>query len=50
MPLNLVQHRSDTNVWDVASTAPRDTERWLAALIAGGCVAIKALNERRIRT
>ena len=37
MPLNLVQHRSNTSVWDSASTAPWDTERWLAALVAGGC-------------
>ena len=38
MPLNLEQHRSNINVWDNVSTPPWDTERWLAALIAGGCV------------
>ena len=37
MPLNLEQHRSSTNVWDTVSTAPWDTERWVAALVAGGC-------------
>jgi hypothetical protein len=38
MALNLVQDRSGTNVWDRAATAPWDIERWLAAVIAGGCV------------
>lgn len=42
MPLNLEQHRSDTNVWDNVSSAPWDTERWLAALVAGGCLVAGA--------
>jgi hypothetical protein len=37
MSLNLEQHRSNTNVWDNVSSAPWDTERWLAAFVAGGC-------------
>jgi hypothetical protein len=42
MPLNLEQHRSNMSVWDTATTAPWDTERWLAALIAGGCLVAGA--------
>jgi hypothetical protein len=34
MPLNLVQHRSDTNVWDAAPTC--ETARWAGLSIAGG--------------
>jgi hypothetical protein len=36
MALNLVQHRAAENVWDKAC-APQgwDTERWLAAVVAG---------------
>ncbi|MGH8528094.1 MAG: hypothetical protein ACREXY_28900, partial [Gammaproteobacteria bacterium] len=37
MALNLVQHRSDSNVWDRAGQGPPwDLERWLAAITAGG--------------
>ena len=45
MPLNLVQHRSNTSVWDNAATAPWDTERWLAAIVAGGC-AVAGMRRR----
>jgi hypothetical protein len=34
MPLNLVQHRDESSVWD--RPACWDTERWLAATVAGG--------------
>lgn len=34
MPLNLVQHRDSSSVWD---PSPHwDTERWLASVMAGG--------------
>jgi hypothetical protein len=37
--LNLVQHRSDTNVWDrAANHAAWDTERSVAAILAGACL------------
>jgi hypothetical protein len=37
MPLNLVQHRSESNVWDTAGhSALCQTERWMAAAMAGG--------------
>jgi hypothetical protein len=38
MPMNLVQHRSEPNVWDRADAVPWDAERWIAALAAGGCL------------
>jgi len=39
--LNLVQHRSEPNVWDrVSSSAGWDFERWLAAVAAGGCLVV----------
>lgn len=39
MPENLVQHRSESNVWDrIGAPAPWDTERWLAAVLAGGFI------------
>lgn len=37
MPLNLVQHRSATSVWD-QGTPHWDPERWLAAALAGACL------------
>jgi hypothetical protein len=38
MTLNLVQHRAQPNVWDrVGRERDWDTERWLAAIAAGGC-------------
>ena len=39
--LNLVQHRSDTDVWEnFAASATCDTERWLVAFAAGVCLAV----------
>jgi hypothetical protein len=36
MTLNLVQHRSETSVWDRTNDRMEwDTERWLAAVMAG---------------
>lgn len=46
MPENLVQHRSDSSVWDQASAPPWDTERWLAAVLAGGLI-VASLRQRR---
>jgi uncharacterized membrane protein len=34
MPLNLVQHRDERSVWDQLECG-RDTERWVAAVLAG---------------
>ena len=40
MPLNLVQHRSGPNVWDVPSSACAwDLERWMLGAAAGACIA-----------
>jgi hypothetical protein len=39
MTLNLVQHRSEPNIWDRDVAAEWDLERWLAAAAAGICVA-----------
>jgi hypothetical protein len=36
MTLNLVQHRGEPSIWDDAGTREWDTERWLAAVLAGG--------------
>jgi hypothetical protein len=36
MQLKLVQHRAEPSIWDRADTRDWDTERWLAALLAGG--------------
>jgi hypothetical protein len=38
MPLNLVQHRGDASVWDDGRRG-WDPERWVAAAIAGVCLA-----------
>src|SRR5215207_9021299 len=38
MALNLVQHRVERSVWDQLERA-RDTERWVAAVLAGAFVA-----------
>ncbi len=39
MTLNLVQHRSDTSIWDNLDHTPHwDTERYLAAMLAGACL------------
>ena len=35
MTLNLVQHRGEPSIWDDAGTREWDTERWLAAIMAG---------------
>ena len=35
MTLNLVQHRGEPSIWDHADTREWDTERWLAAVLAG---------------
>ena len=47
MPENLVQHRSDSSVWDWAGRQPRDTERWLAAVLSGGFI-LTGLRRRSI--
>ena len=36
MPINLVQHRGGRSVWDQGAGGPRDIERWIASLVAGG--------------
>jgi hypothetical protein len=36
--LNLVQHRSETSIWDRDQQAPWDTERYVAAILAGACL------------
>ena len=36
MTLNLVQHRGEPSICDDTTTRDWDTERWLAALLAGG--------------
>lgn len=39
MPMNLVQHRSEPNVWERGQANMQwDTERWIAAIAAGGCL------------
>lgn len=40
MTLNLVQHRSDTTIWDNAERGQWDTERYFAAMMAGACLVI----------
>src|SRR5688572_22370215 len=35
MTLNLVQHRGEPSIWDNAGNREWDTERWLAAMMAG---------------
>lgn len=35
MTLNLVQHRAEPNVWDTTRTREWDTQRYIAALLAG---------------
>jgi hypothetical protein len=37
---NLVQHRSDTSIWDHVELPRRDTERILAAMMAGACLVV----------
>ena len=51
MPMNLVQHRSDQDVWQRTEEAPGpwDMERWGALLAAGGCL-IAASSMRRSRS
>ena len=39
MPMNLVQHRGESSVWDNTSWNDWDLERWLAAGIAGAALA-----------
>lgn len=36
MTLNLVQHRAQPSIWDQTASREWDTERWLAAVLAGG--------------
>ena len=38
MTLTLVQHRAEPSVWDRDFRTGWDTERWLAALMAGACL------------
>ena len=45
MALNLVQHRSRTNVWEAASRW--DVERWVAA-VAGGGLIVSGLRRRDV--
>lgn len=45
MPLNLVQHRDDSSVWD--QTPGWDIERWLAAMTAGALI-IAGVRQRSI--
>lgn len=45
MPLNLVQHRDSSSVWD--RNPGWDTERWLAAITAGALV-IAGLRRRSL--
>jgi hypothetical protein len=40
MTLNLVQHRGQPSIWDNASTPDWDTERWMAAVLAGAFLVI----------
>src|SRR5688572_32828556 len=48
MPENLVQHRSGSSVWDrVGASAPWDTERWLAGVLAGGFL-VAGLRRRSV--
>ena len=48
MPLNLVQHRVESNVWDqVGRQREWDTERWLVAIAASVCV-IAGLRRRSL--
>lgn len=35
MTLNLVQHRAQPSIWDHTNTTDWDTERWMAAVLAG---------------
>ena len=35
MTLNLVQHRGEPSIWDRANSREWDTERWMAAVLAG---------------
>lgn len=45
MALNLVQHRSGSNVWDRVESRERDVERWMIALLAGACL-VTGLRQR----
>jgi hypothetical protein len=48
MPLNLVQHRGEPNVWDCADAAGAwDLERWLFNTASAACVA-SGLRNRSI--
>jgi hypothetical protein len=38
MTLNLVQHRAEPSIWDRANSRDWDTERWMAAVLAGGFI------------
>ena len=38
MNTNLVQHRSQPNVWEREESPGHDRERWFAALVAGACL------------
>ena len=39
MAMNLVQHRGELSVWDRAGQGGWDSERWLAAALAGGLLS-----------
>ncbi|MBI4266047.1 MAG: hypothetical protein HY657_16855 [Acidobacteria bacterium] len=48
MPLNLLQHRGGSSVWDRGRLKlPGDPERWLAALVAGSLIAA-GVGRRRV--
>jgi hypothetical protein len=47
MPLNLVQHRGGSNVWDRDTQGQWDVERWLAGILAGG-LFLTSLRRRSI--
>jgi hypothetical protein len=47
MPLNLVQHRGEPNVWDLSDARSWDTERWLLAFMSGAFL-ISGLRRRSL--
>ena len=48
MALNLVQHRGEDNVWDLADAGQGwDTERWLVS-VAAGALLISGLRRRTL--
>jgi hypothetical protein len=47
MPLNLVQHRGEPNVWDLSEGSVWDTERWLLAVMSGAFL-VSGLRRRSL--